>query len=49
MRVHQGSIIALPETPASEGIATAGVKSIANVGRGILGDVLLGNESGHKK
>jgi hypothetical protein len=37
-----------PETIPNESAATAGVKTIANVGRGILGDV-LGNESGHKK
>jgi hypothetical protein len=35
-----------PDTVANE--ASTGVKTIANVGRGILGEV-LGNESGHKK
>jgi len=48
MRSRQGSVSIHPETIPSEGATTAGVKSIANVGRGILGEV-LGNESGHKK
>jgi len=48
MRSGQGSVSIHSETTPSESAATAGVKSIANVGRGILGEV-LGNESGHKK
>lgn len=48
MKSRQGSFTTHPETTAGDNAATAGVKSIANVGRGILGDV-LGNESGHKK
>lgn len=48
MRSRHGSVSIHAETLPSESAATAGVKSIANVGRGILGDV-LGNESGHKK
>jgi hypothetical protein len=47
-RSRQGSMSTHPETIPNESAATAGVKTIANVGRGILGDV-LGNESGHKK
>jgi hypothetical protein len=48
MRSRHGSVSIHAETVPNESVATAGVKSIANVGRGILGDV-LGNESGHKK
>lgn len=48
MRSRQESVSIHPETLPSDSAATAGVKSIANVGRGILGEV-LGNESGHKK
>ena len=47
-RSRQGSLSVHPEGIPTESAATAGVKSIANVGRGILGEV-LGNESGHKK
>jgi len=49
-RSRQGSVSNHPEGVPSENAASAGVKSIANVGRGILGEV-LGNESshGHKK
>ena len=48
MRSGQGSVSIHSETIPNESAATASVKSIANVGRGILGEV-LGNESGHKK
>ena len=44
---RQGSV-SIPETSPIESTAAASVKSIANVGRGILGEV-LGNEGGHKK
>jgi hypothetical protein len=37
-----------PDTNTNDSASTAGVKTIANVGRGILGDV-LGTETGHKK
>jgi hypothetical protein len=47
-RSRQGSLSNHPEASPSENAATTGVKSIANAGRNILGDV-LGNESGHKK
>jgi hypothetical protein len=47
-RSRQGSMSTHPETIPNESAAAAGVKTIANVGRGILGDV-LGNESSHKK
>jgi len=46
-RDRQGSFSTHPEIP-QESAAAAGVKTIANVGRGILGEV-LGTESGHKK
>jgi hypothetical protein len=45
---RQGSIKTYQETVPGEGGSTAGAKSMANVGRGILGEV-LGNESGNKK
>lgn len=48
MRSRQGSVSLHPEPAPSESAATAGVKAIANAGRGILGEV-LGNEGGHKK
>ena len=47
-RSRQGSLSVHPEGTMSENAAAAGVKSIANVGKNILGEV-LGNESGHKK
>jgi hypothetical protein len=49
IRSRQGSVSLHPEpAPSVDSAATAGVKAIANAGRGILGEV-LGNESGHKK
>ena len=46
---RQGSTISIyPEIVPGESGSPAGAKSIANVGRGILGEV-LGNESGQKK
>jgi hypothetical protein len=48
MRSRQESVSIHSETIPSESAATAGVMTIANVGRGILGDV-LGSETGHKK
>jgi hypothetical protein len=47
-RSRQGSLSNHPEAPPSESAAATGVKTIANAGRSILGEV-LGNESGHKK
>ena len=47
-RSRQGSMSTHPEASPTENAASTGVKTIANVGRGILGEV-LGNESGHKK
>ena len=47
-RSRQGSLSNHPETTPTESAAAAGVKTIANAGRNILGEV-LGNESGHKK
>jgi hypothetical protein len=47
-RSRQGSMSNHPEVIPNESAAAAGVKTIAHVGRGILGEV-LGNESGHKK
>jgi len=47
-KTRQGSISNPAEANPVEAAAAASVKSIANVGRGILGEV-LGNESGHKK
>lgn len=45
---REGSLSNHPEAVPSESAAAAGVKTIANAGRNILGEV-LGNESGHKK
>jgi hypothetical protein len=47
-RSRQGSLSNHPEVLPAESAATAGVKTIANAGRNILGEV-LGNETGHKK
>jgi hypothetical protein len=49
-RSRQGSLSNHPEGTITDNAATVGVKSIANVGKNILGEV-LGNdrESGHKK
>jgi hypothetical protein len=48
VRSRQGSVSIHLEATPNEGAPTTSVKSIANVGRGILGEV-LGNEGGHKK
>jgi hypothetical protein len=47
VKSRQGSFSNNPE--ATTETDTSGVKSIANIGRGILGEVLGKDESGHKK
>jgi hypothetical protein len=47
VKSRQGSFSTHPEGAATEDTSSS-IKSIANVGRGILGEV-LGNEAGHKK